>query len=225
MKILDRRSSETAREYAFRIIKNNIVSLEFVPGTFVSENEIASSLGLSRTPVREAIIDLAKDYVIETIPQRGNLVTLIDLELVEEARFLRQVLDKAVIELACKSKNSEDIVKLEENVQLQEFYLEKKAYEKLYELDDLFHETIYLMAKKTGIYEMRSNMMIHFDRVRTLSVEAVDESQRVKDHKDMLEAIKKQDIKKAVELVDVHMDRFLVDKDLIRDKHPEYFKA
>lgn len=225
MKILDRRSSETAREYAFRIIKNNIVSLEFVPGTFVSENEIASSLGLSRTPVREAIIDLAKDYVIETIPQRGNLVTLIDLELVEEARFLRQVLDKAVIELACKSKNSEDIVKLEENVQLQEFYLEKKAYEKLYELDDLFHETIYLMAKKTGIYEMRSNMMIHFDRVRTLSVEAVDESQRVKDHKDMLEAIKNQDVKKAVELVDVHMDRFLVDKDLIRDKHPEYFKA
>jgi len=224
MKILDRRPGETARDYAFRVIKENIVTLEFVPGTFVSENEMALDLGLSRTPVREAIIDLAKASVIETIPQRGNYVTLIDSEMVEESRFLRQVLDKAVIELACEVDDPEGILKLEENVQLQEFYLDKNAGEKIYILDNQFHEGIYSLTKKDRIFDMRSTLMIHFDRVRSLSVETVKDMKIVKDHREMLEAIKNHDKEKAVELVDKHMNRYQLDQQLMKKEYPEYFK-
>jgi len=223
MKVLDRKVGETARDYAFRVIKDNIVSLTFIPGTFVSENEIALDLGLSRTPVREAIIDLAKASIIETVPQRGNYVTLIDSEMVEESRFLRQVLDKAVIEVACDTDDPAGILALEENVQLQEFYLDKNA-EKIFELDNQFHEAIYSFAKKDRIFDMRSTMMIHFDRVRSLSVETVKDMKIVKDHREMLEAIKSHDKEAAVALVDKHMNRYKVDQQLMKREYPEYFK-
>ena len=88
MKNIDRLTGETARDFAFRVLKDNIVSLELKPGTLISENEIASELGLSRTPVREAIIDLSKASIIEIFPQKGSYVSLIDSQMVEEARFL-----------------------------------------------------------------------------------------------------------------------------------------
>ena len=224
MKVLERAKNETARDYAFRVIKQNIISLEFIPGTFVSENEIAQELGISRTPVREAIIDMAKASVIETIPQKGNFVTLIDPELIDEARFLRKVLDKAVIELACETDNPELLEKLEENVQLQEFYLEKEASEKILPLDNEFHELIYLFTGKKRIHDMSTNIMIHFDRVRTLSVETVKDMKVVKDHREMLEAIKNHDKETAVALVEKHLNRYQLDKELLKAQYPDYFK-
>ena len=112
MYISDRLPKESARDFAFRTLKDNIVSLELKPGTLISENEIAMELGVSRTPVREAIIDLAKAGIIEILPQRGSYVSLIDPNMVEESRFVRKTLDKAVIELACEVAPMEVIEEL-----------------------------------------------------------------------------------------------------------------
>lgn len=224
MEIYEKLPGETARDYAFRVLKDNIVSLGLEPGTAISENELAMELGLSRTPVREAIIDLSKASVIETYPQRGSYVTLIDPRMVEESRFLRRVLDTAVIEVACEEASPWDIDGLEENVQLQEFYLEKNSPEKIYELDNRFHKAIYTAAKKDIIFEMRSTIMIHFDRVRTLSVEAVKDLKIVNDHRGMLEAIRTKDKERAVELVNKHLNRYQVDENLIREEYPQFFK-
>lgn len=220
---LERFAGETARDYAFRVIKDNVVSLELKPGTLVSENEIAMELGISRTPVREAIIDLAKVSVIETLPQRGSYVALIDPKMVEESRFLRHVLDRAVIKVACERAAEEDLAELEENVHLQEFYLEKDNPIKIYELDNEFHQLIYKAADKSTIYDMRSTMMIHFDRVRTLSVATVKDMKIVSDHRGMLEAIKAKDQDEAVRLVDKHLSRYQVDEAMIEEQYPEYF--
>lgn len=224
MEIIQRLAGETARDYAFKVLKANIVSLELKPGTLISENEIAAELGLSRTPVREAIIDLSKASVIETYPQKGNFVALIDSKLVEESRFLRRVLDTAVIEVACDLASEKNIEELEDNVQLQEFYLGKGNAERIYELDNLFHRLIYLAADKNIIYDMSSTIMIHFDRVRTLSVETVKDLKVVNDHRAMLEAIKEKDKEKAVALVNKHLSRYQIDEEKIREGCPEYFK-
>lgn len=148
MVITERLNGETARDFAFRILKNNIISVDLEPGTLVSENEIALELGLSRTPVREAIIDLAKAGIIEILPQRGSYVALIDNKMVEESRFLRRVLDAAVIETACELDNPAVLAQLEENVHMQEFYLEREDAEKVYHLDNDFHKLIYKYAQK-----------------------------------------------------------------------------
>lgn len=81
----EQKPNETARDYAFRILRENIVSLKLKPGAAVSEKELADELGISRTPVREALIELSKMRVVEIFPQKKSKIALIDLELVEEA--------------------------------------------------------------------------------------------------------------------------------------------
>lgn len=224
MRKIDKLPSETAREYALRAIKENIISLDLEPGASISENEIANFLGVSRTPVRESIQELSKASVIEIYPQRGSYVALIDPDLVEEARFLRRVLDEAVIEEACRMTNNMDIIAMEENVSLQEFYLKSPAPEKIYVLDNEFHKLIYTAAKKETLHVMRSNIMLHFDRVRSLSMKAVKDTKIVSDHRQMLEAIKSRDTETARQLVDKHLDRYNIDEAEIRAQYPQYFK-
>lgn len=225
MREIDKLPTETAREYALRAIKENIISLDLEPGASISENEIASFLGVSRTPVRESIQELSKASVIEIYPQRGSYVALIDGAMVEEARFLRKVLDTAVIEEACDIANNMDILALEENVSLQEFYLQNLATEKIYILDNDFHKLIYSAAKKETIHAMRSNIMLHFDRVRSLSMKTVKDTKIVSDHRQMLEAIKSKDKEVAKALVEKHMSRYHIDEAEIRAQYPQYFKG
>ena len=75
MILLERNKSENARAYALRVLNYNIVTLELEPGTLVSENDISAALGLSRTPVREALIELSKNHLVDIIPQTGSYVS------------------------------------------------------------------------------------------------------------------------------------------------------
>ena len=84
MRLLARRMRETGREYALRNLKDNIIHLELKPGSMVSENELAAQMGLSRTPVREALMELSKVRLVDVYPQRGSAVALIDYDLVED---------------------------------------------------------------------------------------------------------------------------------------------
>ncbi|MDC7279894.1 GntR family transcriptional regulator [Butyrivibrio fibrisolvens] len=225
MKKIERLSSETAREYALRAITENIKSADLEPGQAISENEISAFLGVSRTPVRESIQELHKAALIEIYPQRGSYVSLINSQYVEEAVFLRKVLDIAVIEEACDMATEEDIKQLEENVALQEFYLEKDNTEKIFELDNEFHRMIYVTAKKETIHNMRQMIMIHFDRVRTLSMLTVKDKKIVGDHRLMLEAIKEKDKEKAKEIVEKHLNRYRLDQEELIKTFPQYFET
>ncbi|MBR2943280.1 MAG: GntR family transcriptional regulator, partial [Clostridia bacterium] len=119
MRIEERSYAETARDYALRILKNNIITMDLEPGAMVSENELAAQMGLSRTPVREALMDLAKCRVVDVLPQRGSRIALIDYSLVEEARFAREVLEVAIMDLVCAQITQADITQLRQNVRLQ----------------------------------------------------------------------------------------------------------
>ncbi|MCD7726718.1 MAG: GntR family transcriptional regulator [Clostridiales bacterium] len=216
---------ESARDYAYRWLTQNIVKLEFKPGTMLSENELSRQLGVSRTPLREAMIDLNHAQIVETIPQRGNYVSYIDPDLIEEARFIRRSLDLSVVELACQIATPEDIINLEANLKLQEFYLDHFVADKMMELDDTFHRLIYVSAKKERTYKMKANMMIHFDRVRVLALVTVKDSKIVSDHRQILEAIRNRDVEQARAVTSKHLDRYDMDKEQMIKAYPEYFKA
>ncbi|HKM22166.1 MAG TPA: GntR family transcriptional regulator, partial [Lachnospiraceae bacterium] len=162
--------------------------------------------------------------IVEIYPQRGSYIALIDGDLVEESRFMRKVLDTAVIELACAMATEEDISLLEDNVKLQEYYLQNVAADKILELDNEFHKMIFSITKKERIYAMKSTLMIHYDRVRTLSMVAVKDMKIVNDHRMMLEAIRNNDPVQASQLVEKHLNRYQIDETEIRKKYPEYFK-
>ncbi|ROR27156.1 DNA-binding GntR family transcriptional regulator [Mobilisporobacter senegalensis] len=224
MYITERLAKESAREYAYRILKDNIVSLELKPGSLVSENELALNLGLSRTPVREALIELSKLRIVEIYPQRGSFISLIDSDLVEEARFLRLTFESAMIEMACDVAKETDIIELEENLKLQEFYKDNNMKEKQLQLDNEFHKLLFKINNKEFTYELFEGLMTHFDRVRSLSLNVIKDSKVYSDHRAIAEAIKKRDKVLAKEIIIKHLSRYKVDEKELRKEYPEYFK-
>lgn len=224
MRITERYARETGRDYALRILKDNIIHLELAPGERVSENELALQMKLSRTPVREALIELSKVRIVEIYPQRGSVVSLVDHDLVEEARFMRTVLESAVVELMCLEVTEEQLIRLEHNIRLQEFFLEDRNTEKLLELDNEFHQMLFQMTNKMQIYTLMNSLTIHFDRIRSMSMAAVKELKTVSDHRAILEAIRCKDAAAAKQTMVKHLTRDRIDEDAIRAKYPGCFR-
>ena len=224
MRLTERRPRETGRDYALRTIRDNIIHLELAPGGMVSENELAAEMGLSRTPVREALIELSKARIVEIYPQKGSAVSLIDVSLVEESRFMRKVLECAVVELACEKIDGEGLRRLQENVRLQNFYLENYFSETLMELDNQFHKTLFEIAEKPQVYALMDNMSIHFDRVRNMALSSVKNVKIVQDHEAITDAIAAGDAVKARALTEEHLGRYKIDVGELRAQYPDYFK-
>ena len=226
MIISPRGQRETGRDYAFRTLKENIVQLELEPGSMVSENELAMQMGLSRTPVREALMALAKVRLIEVYPQRGSAVAPIDYDLVEESCFMRSVLECAVVELACQNVTEEQKVALLDNVTLQERYLEDGRMEALMQLDNDLHQMLFTIAHKAQTWEMLSGYTVHFDRVRHMSLDAPRNDRNVADHRAIVLAVAAGNMQAAREAMELHLSRYRVDEALLRERYPaSYFKT
>lgn len=224
MKIMERQGKETAREYAFRTIKQNIITLELKPGSMISENELATAIGVSRTPVREALIELVKLRLIEIYPQKGSFISLIDSEIVEEVRFVRLVLELSMVELACDIATPEDMIRLEENLNLHEFYIEHKMLEKQLQLDNKFHELLFTISNMSFTHDLLEGMMAHFDRVRSLSLSSRRGKVIISDHREIVEAIKSKDKALARQVISNHLSRYKTDEDDLKEQYPHYFK-
>lgn len=223
MQLSERQSRETGRDYALRTIKENIISLDLAPGSPISENELSAELGLSRTPVREALIELSKVRIVEITPQKKSLVAPIDYGLVEESRFMRNVLECAVVELVCEMAAGEDVQRLRENVRLQEFYLSNFNPKQLMALDNEFHRTLFEIARKSQVYQLMNTISIHFDRVRSMALSSVKDIKIVQDHTQLIDAIALGDAPQARRLMEIHLNRYKFDAQAIREQYPQYF--
>lgn len=82
--MVQRKETENNREYAFRFLRFNILSLRILPGAPIKENEIAAILDISRTPVREAILMLKDQFLVDVLPQSGSAITLVDLGMMKK---------------------------------------------------------------------------------------------------------------------------------------------
>lgn len=225
MRILPRKARENNRDYALRTLRENIIHLDLPPGSRISENDLSAQLGLSRTPVREALMELARVRLVEVYPQRGSAIALIDDELVEEARFLRSVMECAVVELVCTMAAEEDLLLLMENVTRQEYYLTQGQSEQLWRLDGAFHSLLFRIARKEQTHALMADMTLHFDRVRNMTLNTVESSAIVSDHRQLAEAVARHDAAAARQLMSIHLSRYQVDKTHLLEHYPsEYFK-
>ena len=171
------------------------------------------------------LLELAKAKAVDIYPQRGSTVSLIDYDLVEEACFVRSVLETAVVEVVCGKATEASLEELEGNVKLQWFYLKERVTEKLLELDDEFHRLMFKTAGKMQAYQMMKGMMIHFDRVRNMALGTIKDRSLVEDHEKILEAVRDRDPMAARTLMERHLKRYQVDEEEIRRRYPGYFKS
>ena len=231
---MERKANESGRDYALRVLRGSIIRLELAPGSRISENELSAKLGLSRTPVREALQELVKEKVVEVYPQRGSFVSLIDYDLVEETRWMRNVLECAVIRLVCRLAtdfflNDQELKdqylrQLEQSVKLQQFTLETFGPERLMEQDDAFHRQLFTIANRTQSYEVMTGLTIHFDRVRSMALSAVKDIRLVEDHAAILQAVRARDEQRAEKLMDQHLNRYQIDREAICGEYAQYMK-
>jgi len=219
-----KKSNELARDFVLRCLKHKIVNLSLEPGAIISEVELSQELGVSRTPVREALIELSQVKLVEIYPQRGSYIAKIDYNIVDEVRYLRFIVETSIIELVCDLRTEKDLQKLQELVELQEFYLNKGKADVALIYDNELHSMFYTITNKMILKTIVENVSIHFDRIRKLSFQAQKDSKIIQDHQQIVAAIRDKDKVKAVEVLTKHLMRYKVDEKLLRKNYPEWIK-
>lgn len=224
MNILPRDTAETARAYAVRVLLFNIVCLELPPGSAISENELSAALGLSRTPIREALIELSRIGLVEIFPQRGSFISRIDGSLIEESRFMRLVLEVAVLKQLCEEISEPALLSLNENLGQARRCLAEQRTRDFFDLDNQFHRLLFEAAGRSWTYGVIHTHMVHFDRLRALSVKGTDNTRLIRDHEDFLYAICRHDSELAEILMTRHLNRYQENYERLREEYPDYFK-
>ena len=224
MKLPERLPRETGRDYALRVLKENIVNLEIAPGSQISENELSAALGISRAPIREALSELEKVKIVEIQPQKKTSVLLIDPVLVEEARFMRSTLEDAVIGEVCMQRTEQDLFRLEENLTLQDLAFRSNALDQVMIKDNEFHRYFFEISRKPEIYQLMQTLQIHFDRVRNLTLHTIIDRKILEEHEAIFRCIKERDVENARIRLRAHLERVQVDSSVVRKAYPQYFK-
>jgi len=221
---IPRESGETARGWAYRTLLHNLVVLVLAPGMPVSEKSVGDSLGLSRTPVREAFIRLNRDHFIDILPQKGTFVSKIDPVFVEEARFLRLCVEKEVIARACVSFCPETMISARANLQKQDLAVRSGDPQRFMELDDEFHFLILRGVGRERIWRLIRATNVHFDRIRLLNLtRRADWDAITEQHRRIADAIERRDGSTALTDIEHHLSNVLDDIERLKGLFPEYF--
>ncbi|MGL5052018.1 MAG: GntR family transcriptional regulator [Cetobacterium sp.] len=212
--------------YAYKILKRNIFELNLKPGSELSENVLGEKLGMSRTPIREALILLKHDQLIESIPQKGTFVTKISAQKVLEAKILRVALETAAFERVVEKLDSEFIEHLRTSIRIQRIYCEgNRNYLEFHKMDNDFHKMIFEKAEIPGLWELASNGTGHYQRVRVLNAKnKISDISVVEEHEEILEALEKKDIENLRGMLEHHLGRTLLKLQELEAENPEYFE-
>lgn len=223
---INRQFGENTKHYIYRILKMNIMTLNIKPGTIISEADIREALDVSRTPIRESIVRLSEELLMNVYPQKGSFVSLIDLKIVEEAYFMRKILEKAVLKLAVKNFSEEGIKELEKNLKFQNIISQvEEDHSELFFLDNEFHRIIYKEVQKEKVWNSIQSLSTHYDRVRFLdAVEKTNLVPTLEQHREIIDIIKNKELEKVEAMVDLHLSNFKNKIDYLIKKHPDYFK-
>ncbi len=206
-------------------LRYEIVNLYIEPGTSISEKELSEKYSVSRTPVREALVRLAQEGLVNVYPQRGTIVSLIDLSAVEDGRFLREHLERAVVKEACKEFSKENLLALEMNLKLQQIYIKNHDNKKLFEADEEFHKIIFEGSDKKRIWSSINDVSTEFQRIRMLRLTANSSWNNIfNQHKEIFDAIRNKDPERAEEYMKEHLNMVIFDKEKVKESYPSYFK-
>ena len=208
----------------FDVLRNAIVTMKLLPGNSLSEAEVAKQMGISRQPVREAFIQLSKIGMLNIIPQKGSFIVKICERDVENARFIREAIEVAIVQRACSLANKKYIDKIFYTITEQEEAAAKHDQEKFLDLDDAFHHTIALSADCLYGWHIVENLKAQMDRVRFLSLpEATPIVKIVNQHRQIAQAIKAGNQDAACEAMKIHLREILNSLPHLAAKHEDMF--
>ena len=191
MILYEKLDKETGKDYVYRVLKDNIMSLELKPGELLSESELAKKLNVSRTPIREVLIKLKSEKLIEVKPQAGTYVSLIDWNLIEEAIFIRYNLEREALKEACQNFSGDILMEMEKCLFAQKLVAQKgDNLLEFHNLDKEFHKLLFVGINKSNVWESICNISTHYNRMRLLAEKKLNKEFLVDQHITYLEIIK-----------------------------------
>lgn len=211
----------------FQAMRDEIVSFKLKPYEAISEKKISERIGVSRTPIREALARLAAHHLVDIYPQRGTIVSPLRKSDLERSQFLREALEVGLVQRVAQLNDKTELIKkLKAEVALQETFASIEDDKRFYSSDEDFHRLIATFAGLPGLWEEIVRSKIHMDRCRHLSLATVetDIGIIVEQHNAIIEAIEAGDADKAAGAMRTHLRRVLEFIDEIADLHPHYFE-
>lgn len=188
------------------VVRERILKGEYEIGEKIKENQIASELKVSRTPIREAFKLLENEGLIDYIPNRGCFAKGFTKQDVDDIYAVREALEELAVRWSVARITEPELVALEEQVDLMEFYTKKKDKKKVLELNTSFHEVIYASARSRFLAQVLRSYKEYIEKTRkSIFYEQSYLEGILSEHRAIFEAIKDRDEERAVEAISKHL--------------------
>ncbi len=210
-------------------LREEITTLSLLPGAALSIEELCSKYGVSRSPVRDALLRLQRDKLVDIFPQKGTRVSFLDERTVEEERFMRKCIELGVVEKCMKKERSDKefsafVVKLESNLLSQEASLLEENYGGFYRADDELHHLFYSEVGLDNLWSIVDAHTGNDKRIRMLSYADASIIEGVKEqHRALVDAIKEKDPEKVLIVEKMHLEKVSREIKDFEEQYPAYF--
>ena len=197
--------SVSLSDQVFERLENDILSGRYKRGEILTETKLSAEIGVSRTPIREALRSLEQEHIIEE-SGKGSVVLGITENDLTDIFLIREQLEGLAASLAAKKRTEEQLADLREALELQEFYLEKQDADRIKVMDNKFHTELYKLSGSTIFYDILVPLHKKVQKYRKASLESKSRaSQSVKEHRDIYEAVANADPQLASEYAKIHV--------------------
>ena len=193
-------------DQVFDHLENDILSGKYQRGEILTESKLSAELGVSRTPIREALRRLEHEHIIEE-SGKGSVVIGINEKDLEDIFMIRKSLECQVAALAAKNRTEEQLKQLREALEFQEFYLNKKDPDQIKLMDSRFHETLYKLSGSTAFYDTLVPLHKKIQKYRRASVTNSSRAEAsVAEHRKIYEAIEAKNTALAAKYASEHVE-------------------
>ena len=216
------RPSLSTTDQVFQALYDGVVSLKLEPGVKVSEIEVAKQLDVSRQPVRDAFFRLSKLGFLSIRPQRATLISRISEQAVHEAVFTRTALEVECLRLVVQAGTAERRA-LHSNLAAQRAALDKGDRSEFHALDEVFHETLCVIAGQAHVWGLIREQKAHMDRIRFLTLSDERKHHVLTEHEALVAAIDAADVALAEQRLRAHLNGIRTVLPEIRKRYPDYF--
>ena len=215
---------QSTAEIIHRVLRDDILSLKLKPGEALSEKRLGDQFGVSRTPVREAVLRLSDEKLVDVFPQSGTYVSRIPLQAVKEANIIRKALEETAIRHAAARATPDALEPVRDALELQRRHMRAGDATGFHAADEAFHQAIADVAGLPGLWAVVRQAKMQVDRCRMMTLpEPGRMANVIAEHEAILAALDARDEKAAARCIDTHLSRVLIDADALSQQHPDYF--
>lgn len=214
------------QEQAYSKIREKIIYCTFPPGTKLSEKDLEDKIKIGRTPIREALIRLRREELLYTKAQSGNYISKINLSTADNARFVREHIEKLVMIECCSKVTDNDFYNLEKILDVQKKAAIENDPISFFISDDEFHKYFYSLVGKEEIWDWMQTHNTHLNRFRLLRLKVVELRWQtiLEQHYQIFEALKSKNPEESEFLTAQHLHMMIDEKHKLIEAYPDYFQ-